>query len=402
MEISHFMHTILITQNTPYKENFRGATALPYHILYGRDKKMDVTIYSFNLNQLPEEKIREVEEKLKVKIHLIEGPKWIARVLKWHLSFLRIFMKYPIYCYFKMKDVLVEEIKKQKPDCIWIYGEELMKVACQFKGYKRIHTFPDCESMYYHRMLGRRFVFSAKSSYWRNAIMYPKYLEMEQDMDPEVKCHLVGEEDARFLKNVNPALDARFIRHPHYEIAEPMKEVGFGATKIRLLVAGRYDYYMKEKADEMVEALAQAQQFTLRENFLLTFLGKGWEGHVKTLREAGYEVEHIVFAPDYVEEVRKHDIQITPIAIGTGTKGKVLDAIANGLLVIGTNYALENIAVEDGVSCLQYDTQEELLAMLTDIPMNRGRYEEMAERGRQTVLREHDREKVAKEVFELI
>ena len=159
---------------------------------------------------------------------------------------------------------------------------------------------------------------------------------------------------------------------------------------------------MKEQADEMVEVLANAQQFTLRENYHISFLGKGWEGHTKTLKEAGYEVEHIAFAPDYVEEVRKHDIQITPIAIGTGTKGKVLDAIVNGLLVIGTNYALENIAVEDGVSCLEYETQEELLAFLSDIPRNREHYEQMAERGRQEVLRLHNREKVAAELFGLL
>ena len=113
-------------------------------------------------------------------------------------------------------------------------------------------------------------------------------------------------------------------------------------------------------------------------------------------------MEHISFAPDYVEEVRKHDIQITPIAIGTGTKGKVLDAIVNGLLVIGTNYALENIAVEDGVSCLEYNTQEELLAILSDIPRNREHYEQMAEHGRQAALKEHNREKVAAELFGLI
>ncbi len=396
------MHVILITQNTPYKENFRGATALPYHILYGRETGIDVTVYSFNLNQLPEEKIREVEERLNVKIHLIEGPKWIGWVLKWHLSFIRIVLKYPISSYYKMNKAQVEEIKSQKPDCVWIYGEELANMAKQFRRFKRVHTFPDCESMYYHRMLGRRFVFSKKGPFWRNAIMYPKYLKMERDMETEVICHLVGEADVRFLKNVNPALDARFIRHPHYEIAEPMKDVGFGEPKIQLLVAGRYDYYMKEKADEMVEALASALQFTLRENYFLTFLGKGWEGHVKTLRQAGFEVEHIVFAPDYVEEVRKHDIQITPIAIGTGTKGKVLDAIANGLLVIGTEYALENIAVEDGVSCLQYEAPDELLAILNDIPLNRQYYEQMAEKGRTSVLTEHNREKIAKNLFSLV
>ena len=55
----------------------------------------------------------------------------------------------------------------------------------------------------------------------------------------------------------------------------------------------------------------------------------------------GMKLYHIKFAPDYIEEICKHDIQVTPICIGTGTKGKVLDAIANGLLVIGSWYALE-------------------------------------------------------------
>lgn len=396
------MKLILITLNTPYKENFRATSALPYHILYGRSKRVQVEVFSFNLNQLPDERIAEVEQKLSVKIHLVKKPKWVGWVIKWHLSFIRTFLKYPIFCYFKVKDKEAKEIKSREPDAIWIYGEELMRVTKQFSEYKRIHTFPDCESMYYYRMLGRRFVFSHKSSFWRNAIMYPKYLQMERDMDTNVPCHVVGEEDARFLRNLNPSLKTYFIRHPHYEIAEPQKVIHFANPKIKLLIAGRYDFYMKEQADEMVEALTKAQQFTLRENYHITFLGKGWEDHTKKLKEAGYEVEHIAFAPDYVEEVRKHDIQITPIAIGTGTKGKVLDAIVNGLLVIGTNYALENIAVEDGVSCLEYETQEELLAFLSDIPRNREHYEQMAEQGRQNVLRLHNREKVAEELFGLL
>jgi hypothetical protein len=48
--------------------------------------------------------------------------------------------------------------------------------------------------------------------------------------------------------------------------------------------------------------------------------------HVEKLENKGFEVSHITFAPDYIEEICKHDIQLTPISIGTGTKGKVLDA----------------------------------------------------------------------------
>jgi hypothetical protein len=137
----------------------------------------------------------------------------------------------------------------------------------------------------------------------------------------------------------------------------------------------------------------------LKKNYAITFLGKGWEKHVEDLRKVGFEVNHIKFAPDYIEEICKHDIQITPIAIGTGTKGKVLDALANGLLVIGTTYALENIAVKHGESCIEYHYPTEVIDILNDIPNNLYKYERMAEAGRQAVLKYHNRRKISSELF---
>jgi hypothetical protein len=130
-------------------------------------------------------------------------------------------------------------------------------------------------------------------------------------------------------------------------------------------------------------------------------LVKGWEKGVEELKAAGYDVKQIKFAPDYIDEIRRHDIQITPITIGTGTKGKVLDALANGLLEIGTPYALENIAVEDGRSCLIYHSPKELINILKDIPNDISHYEAIAEAGRKDVLEQHNRKKVSSELFEL-
>ncbi len=122
---------------------------------------------------------------------------------------------------------------------------------------------------------------------------------------------------------------------------------------------------------------------------------------MKELHDTGWEVNHITFAPDYIEEICKHDIQITPITIGTGTKGKVLDALANGLLVIGTPYAMENIAVEHGVSCIEYRNPQEVIDILFDIPLNREKYEAMAQTGQKSVLKFHDRCLLSKELFSL-
>ena len=139
----------------------------------------------------------------------------------------------------------------------------------------------------------------------------------------------------------------------------------------------------------------------LKDYYEITFLGRGWESMVTRLKDAGYDVVQITFARDYIEEIRKYDVQLTPIAIGTGTKGKVLDALANGLLVIGTPFALENIAVESGVSCVEYHSINELLSILVDIPHNVQKYEQMAEKGREAIFVEHGRRHISQQLMAL-
>ena len=137
----------------------------------------------------------------------------------------------------------------------------------------------------------------------------------------------------------------------------------------------------------------------LKEHYVYTFLGKGWDHHVVRLNNAGYETHHIKFAPDYIEEICKHDIQVTPICIGTGTKGKVLDAIANGLLVIGTWYALENIAVKHLESCIEYDEAKEFIKILKDIIVRRNYYENIALKGRKSILERHNQKLISEHLF---
>lgn len=309
----------------------------------------------------------------------------------------------------KLPQPYVEEVKAMKPDVVWVYGAEWSKVVNQFKGYQRIHTLPDSEALYYYRMLGQRFVTHDWKKFWRCALMYPKFLALERNYSTEhtIHYHLVGEEDVKFLKKMNPGIQAHFIRHPHYEISQKLKaesgklEVSFHSPKIKVLIAGRYDLYMKQEADLLIEELKNSKIQELKSMYSYTFLGKGWEKHVETLRGAGYEVSHITFAPDYIEEIVKHDIQITPISIGTGTKGKVLDALANGLLVIGTPYALENIAVKHGESCIEYHKPQEVIDTLMDLPLHREKYEIMAADGCTAILKNHKRSLIFQELFSL-
>ena len=393
----------MISVMMPAVENIRGTSALPYHLLAGRDKSIEVILYSYNLNRLSKVQIDSVAKELNIKIHLLPVPWWYNFVLRFLLPF-RIFLKNPIGNYISLSTVQLDIIGKENADGIWIYGEELSCVSNQLKDFKRVHTLPDCESLYYYRMLGKRFVMRDKMRYWKSVFVFPKYLRMERlfDISSNIHYHLVGEADVDFLKEINPGIQAHFLRHPHYQLANPAKVISF-SSKIKLLIAGQYNLYMQQDADELINCLCSARcTEDLKEHYVITFLGKGWDIHVWHLEEAGYEVHHIRFAPNYIEEIIKHDIQITPISIGTGTKGKVLDAIANGLLVIGSWYALENIAVEHGVSCLQYRTVDEVISMLRKIYLCPSHYEEIAQSGRKSVLRFHDGELTAQQMFSLL
>ncbi|WP_281798591.1 glycosyltransferase family 1 protein [Prevotella pallens] len=395
------MKLTMISVMMPAAENIRGTSALPYHLLAGRDRSIEVILYSYNLNRLSKEQIDSVAKELNIKIRLLPVPWWYNFFLRFLLPF-RILLNYPIGNYISLSSSQLDTIINDYPDAIWIYGEELSRISRQLKDFRRIHTLPDCESLYYYRMLGKRFAIRNKIRFWRSAFMYPKYLNMEKrfDTSSNIYYHLVGKEDVNFLKEICPGIQAHFLRHPHYQVAKPAKVISFSSPKIKILFAGQYNLYMQQDADMLIDCLIKSKDLSeLKEHYVYTFLGKGWDHHVVRLNNAGYETHHIKFAPDYIEEICKHDIQVTPICIGTGTKGKVLDAIANGLLVIGTWYALENIAVKHLESCIEYGEAKDFIKILKDIIVRRNYYENIALKGRKSILERHNQKLISEHLF---
>ena len=400
------MRIVFISINAPYKTNLRGTTALPYHLLKERSERVEVIVYTFNCNGLTDSQITEVEQELNVKIQCLKQPWWFRALLRFNLLSLRVFLRYPFQNYLTIARKVANDIIAMRPDFIWVNNEELTRIVRQFPQMRRIQIGSDVESLYYYRMMGRRFVVSNVVDYWKCAMMYRKYARMEREFctDENFTYYAVGEADIEHLRQLAPHVNCSFLRHPHYAVAErgPVK---FHQPKIRLLVAGQYNLYMQQTADEVLDfmtSMSKGESQKLKDQYVITFLGKGWEQHVESLKTIGFDVKHIRYAPDYLEEIIKHDIQVTPITIGTGTKGKVLDALANGLLVLGTPYAMENIAVEHDISCVVWETPSQLIDTLLDIPNNSVHFEGMAEAGRQAILQEHNPQIIAKQLFSCI
>lgn len=392
------MKIALISIPMPTFNNRGAASALPYHLIKGAGKDARFEVWTYNSNHIPPSDVAETERALGVKIHILRQPWWMAWMFRLHVAVLRMLLRYPYLRYLRLDAKVRAAIRAFAPDKLWIYGEEIAHFADFFPDVPAVATMPDCESLYYHRLLGKDFATRSLPQILRYAWAFWQYRGMERAMrHSHAMFHFVGRQDTAFFREICPEANAVFQPHPLY--AHRDKTISFHKPKIRLLFAGRYDFYCQHGSDRLLEAMMTADD--LKNRYAVTFLGKGWETWAERLANAGWTCQHIAFAPDYIEELQRHDIQVNAIDVGTGTKGKVLDAISNGLLVMGTSLALENIAVTPNESCVLFNNPSEAIAVLSDIPGNMAKYEAMAVRGRAAVLKEHDAAKCARELFGL-
>ena len=393
------MNIALISLFVPTPENYNGASALPYHIIKNRGINKNIDVYTWNLNRVNSEQVRKIESELNIKITILSVHFLMSIFVNTPIFFLRTFLKYPYLRYMSIDKRLRNHINTRY-NAIWIYGEEISGLANYFNKKPIVITTPDCEAMYYARVIGMPEKIPTSKSLIKYGIMYQKYLSHTRNLPhgKNIKYHLVGNMDCNFLTSINPNVSACFIPHPHYDY-NASKVIDFTKRELKILIAGRYDFYMKEAVDEAINAFISNQ--ALAETYKITFLGKGWESHYRNLENVGYEVSHLTFVPTYSEELVKHDIQLSPISLGTGTKGKVLDAFVNGLLVIGTERALENIQAEDRKDYYLYKTGDELIEILNCIVCDREHAKIVAQSGCDTVRHNHGQTVIADMFFNL-
>mgnify|MGYP004571861285 FL=1 len=391
------MEVVFITLFTPKKENIGGPTAHPYYLAKYRNPSISLTIYTFNLDGTQMSDISQIEKELNAHIIVVPMPKWYTFIKEHNLTKIRIVLPERLFSYIKLPKKYKKEINFLNPDLIWSYPEDLLYTTRSFK-QKQIVTTPDCNALVFQRYLATFKTHSLK--YFMNRMLLKKAIRLERKLKTSnVAYHIVGREDRNTLLKVNPNLNVYFVHHPHY--VHYNKEIAFSQPRIKLLIAGKYDMYMQRGIDDIIP-MFKSNSSILKDKYEITFLGRGWDGIISIFKENGYEVNSISWVDDYISEIIKYDIQLAPISSGTGTKGKVLDALCNGLLVIGTEYALENIDVFDGESAYIYYNPEQLFGILKKIPLYIKDSELIAEKGRDLVLKEHDPQKVSSEFFDLI
>lgn len=392
------MKLICITGFTPTPENKRGISALIYWLIKERPKDVNIKLYTYNFNDISLQEINEIANRLSIEMHTIDIPCWYKRISKTSFcKILDLFLLKPLATYIKPNKVIINELGKS--DAVWIYPYFFYNYAKCLPNKKFIVTGCDCLSNTCTVRLSDFFYMRKFVRGIRQIFVRRNCIRLEQDFNcPNITMHYVGMGDMMFYKRFYKADNAFFLLHPHYELKG--KDIKFNKGKLDVLIAGEYNYYMISDADEMVEEMILHKDLPCL--IKITFLGKGWEGIKDKLIKSGYECEHKIWVDNYAEEIIKHDVQVSPISHGTGTKGKVLDSIGNGLLTIGSKYALENICVRHKDSCLLYKYAAEIPSILRSVALNKERYEEIAKKGRNQIIKYHDPVRISNRFFGII
>lgn len=386
------MNIVLITQITPTEDNFNGPSALMYHLLYHRYNDISLNVFTTNSNQVSATEIDKIAVKMNATVEVfssMKAPKFLSKQKVVHvLSRLTGKIEIPTSYTEKLPSWVLDKIQSIKPNLIWLYPHNCLGYIKQLDGYKMVVTGPDCASLHLSRALRDPFVFRNNehvSLSWNELILnYERELAKRQ-----VLIHLVGQTDVDYFKCLSDNGNFVFFPHPHYNLTDKVIDLQ-NKPKIKVVLSGKPDIYTYTDVNEFVRLLLESTDNVLKERYDYTFLGKMWTPFVDKLIASDYEVKQINWVDNYIEALSEYDVQIFPISVGSGTKGKVLDGLSTGLLCIGSDYAFENIAVKDSESCCVYKQCSEIIDYLKNIAEFPSKYEKMADLGRKQVRQYHD------------
>ncbi len=105
-------------------------------------------------------------------------------------------------------------------------------------------------------------------------------------------------------------------------------------------------------------------------------------------------VEILPFFNDVNQIYDKADILLAPIFYGSGVKTKVMEAMATGVLVLGTKEAVSGLDVKDGIHYIEA-SREEFTICLRNILQGKYRIDVICEQARGYIIKNHSLQNVA-------
>lgn len=390
------MKVLLISLYPPTRHNIGGPSSLPFYLAKFRPANTQINLFYYEGYEDKEELFKEDLQTVFQQITSIrKTPKWKYYPLRL-LQELSIFpsLKGISLKHLPRKDD-IRKAKKGNYDLIWIYTGLLYPWAKALQSIDQVMTGPD--NLYLHHRLvaeiytnrGRPVPGNVSTAAARKFAGFAWHRERRWAASKTL-LHVVGEDDKRVYDELGAASHSFFSPHPYYDFIPIEQSIDQASGKLTVVVAGANGgVYTGDHFDEVVKLLIVNKDLVPHYRFVI--IGKGFDAAVKLLQQAGFEVTAHAWVSSYEAALAGCHIQFFPIILGTGTKGKVLCALATGLLCIGSQYAFENIqfdAMEDAILLKNNDATGAVEAFKS-ITANRPFFAEKAKRAARKIRELH-------------
>jgi hypothetical protein len=398
------MKISVVSTFPPLKDNYKAPTALLYQLLLHRPLHFSVDLYYYDLVCTPEELIQADFPALNLsKIHKLSltkldeekktAPKaidWFGKKNKRITPQIDTHPLPPQILLFQPEALIIEEINASNPDAVWLYPYWLVDWIEKIKCENVVISGMDSAYLHYERTI-RYGVWSTPDEARELVDSLTNNYNLENKIArTRARVHMVGQADVEKFDAITNTQKAFFVPYPHHYYCSLKTEIDHCEGKINVVITGgNYVAYVGDHLKRIVAALVNAHDTDLKNTYHFHFIGKGYAEYEKILLDAGFLVSSQEWVVDFASELSMFQIQLFPIAVGTGTKGKVLSALASGLLGIGSMFAFENINIDPAKDSVVYGEPENIVRILQDISRNRPSYAEMAKRATQKIRESH-------------
>lgn len=203
---------------------------------------------------------------------------------------------------------------------------------------------------------------------------------------------LCSEVDRATMARLYPEAADRMSVLPNTVDVPPHLPVAGGPTRATFI--GRFDWFPNQEAlrfvgRELMPVLTGAAAS-------LDVIAAGYDPPADLVAESEKNGVRVIRNPEDVSAIREDSVTLVPIFTGSGTRFKILEAMATGSPVISTAKGIEGIEAEPDVHYLRAENAHDFDRMMNLLLADRMRREEMTSRAHKLVLRKYSRRALVK------
>jgi len=365
------MNLLFLSTRSPYPL-ISGHSLRTYHILKGAAQKHNVTFVTFV--QLPEHELKKENldhlRSFCKAVYPFQIPADLSRITLAKMIFLNLFSSLPFvaqkYDAPLMRQKIREIIQKEHIDLVHVDLLPLTAYINEFENLPKILVNHNVESIRLYRWF-RTEPNPVKKVYL--GLQWLKLRSFERSaMNKFDGCVVVSEIDKELLLKMG--VKSKLFVVPNGTNTKFFKPNNGKVIENSVLWIGHMDVHTNKDA---VLFFWKEIYPILRRKYpkvMMTFVGTAPPKEIADAAKKDGQVKATGFVDDIRPYIDEAAVMVVPIRIGSGTRLKILDAMAMGKAIVSTSVGCEGINVNDGKDILIADEPEDFAGKTIELLKN--------------------------------